>query len=220
MDTYLHSLEGVAGHYQVPPLRTHHISSPPPYSLPSPHSSDHPDHTYHPIRFHLDLAEGLQASCDLELLNPGHEGEQFMSCSSSDPKVFRQQVQATWRTISLSRPSGQTPLSQHIYQIQNRISQEAANLRARGQRICVILATDGLPSDNPKGIWGGARDSFQEALNSLHGLPVWFVVRLLTDAKNVVAYYNDLDQQVIIFCHSFILKHAKMTYLRPAGSQL
>ena len=104
----------------------------------------------------------------------------------------------TWRTISLSRPRGQTPLSEHIHQIHDRISHEAANLRARGQRICIILATDGLPSDNPQWLWGGAKESFRQALNSLHGLPVWLVVRLLTDEARVVRYYNELDQQVML----------------------
>lgn len=152
------------------------------------------------MKFQLDLAEGLQASCDLQLLNPGHEGEQFMSCSSSNMTQFKQEIAASWRTIKLSYPRYRTPLSQHIYQIHGRISQEAPNLRARGQRICVILATDGLPSDNPRNVRGGPKESFRQALNSLHGLPVWVVVRLLTDEDAVVDYYNDLDQQVE-YCH-------------------
>ena len=156
------------------------------------------------IKFHLDLAAGLQASCDLQLLNPGHEGEQFMSCSSSNPRQFQQQVAATWRTIKLSYPHTRTPLSEHIHQIHRRILPEAASLRAKGERICIILATDGLPSDNPNNIRGGAKESFRQALNSLHGLPVWVVVRLLTDEDDVVEYYNDLDQQVA-YCRIVVM---------------
>ena len=150
----------------------------------------------HCLKFHLKLAEELHAPCDFQLLNPGYDGEQFLTCSNPNPELFKQEVAKTWKTIKLSFPQYKTPLSWHIQQIHDRVYRESNDLRARGERICVILATDGLPSDNPKGVRGGAREAFRQALNSLHGLPVWVVVRLLTDEDNVVEYWNDLDQQV------------------------
>ena len=161
------------------------------------------------VKFHLKLAVGLEAPCVLQLLNPGHEGKQFMSCSNSCyPRIFRQQVSATWRTIERSHPQSKrsrTPLTEYIYQIHARIVDEADRLCAKGQRICIILVTDGLPSDNPYGAHGGPREAFRQALNSLCRLPVWVVVRLATDEETVVEYYNDLDQQVA-YCHVVVLR--------------
>ena len=53
----------------------------------------------------------------------------------------------------------------------------------KNQRVCVVIATDGTPTDN----------GFQEALGRLQALPVWVVVRLCTDEDSVIDYYNDLD---------------------------
>ena len=148
------------------------------------------------MKLHLYLSEGLQASCYLQLLNPGHDGQQFMSCSSSDPGEFKKQIAASWQTIKNTYPLHGTPLSKHIYHIYDRVRKEEASLNAKGQRVCVILATDGLPTDNPKHVKEGPKEAFRQALNSLHELPVWVVVRLLTDEEEVVDYYNNLDQQV------------------------
>jgi len=148
------------------------------------------------MTFHLSLASDLHAPCDLRLLNPGRGGSQIMNCSSEDPKRFKAEVASARKTIMGTYPQYQTPLTHHVYQVHDRLQREAPQLRARGQRVCVILATDGLPSDNPRRVRGGPKEAFRQALNSLHGLPVWVVIRLLTDDEDVVDYWNDLDQQV------------------------
>jgi hypothetical protein len=69
----------------------------------------------------------------------------------------------------------------------------APALRAVGRRIAVIIATDGLPTDE-RGYGGeGYQQEFVEALRLLEGLPVWVVIRLCTDDDDVVAFYNKLD---------------------------
>lgn len=59
----------------------------------------------------------------------------------------------------------------------------APALLMKNQRVCVVIATDGTPTD----------DGFKEALRRLQALPVWVVVRLCTDEGSVIDYYNDLD---------------------------
>jgi len=44
-------------------------------------------------------------------------------------------------------PSGVTPLTQHIMDIEEHISGMAAELRRTGKIVAIILATDGLPTD-------------------------------------------------------------------------
>merc|ERR1719203_1624395 len=72
----------------------------------------------------------------------------------------------------------------------------APALTSQGKRVAIILATDGLPSDD-RGM-GGEREKreFVETLRSLEGLPVWIVVRLCTDDDDVVEFYNELDAQL------------------------
>lgn len=60
-------------------------------------------------------------------------------------------------------------------------------------QVAVILATDGLPTDDQG--YGGEEitQEFLRALRSLEGLPIWLVIRLCTDEENVTDFYNKLD---------------------------
>jgi hypothetical protein len=69
-------------------------------------------------------------------------------------------------------------------------------LQATGQKVAIILATDGLPSDSFGACNSRTREEFETNLLSLAGLPVWLVVRLCTDEDSVVEYYNNLDNQL------------------------
>jgi hypothetical protein len=62
----------------------------------------------------------------------------------------------------------------------------APSLRANGQRAAVIIATDGESTDG----------SVAEAMKPLQKLPVWIVVRLATDAPNVVKYWDEIDREL------------------------
>ena len=61
------------------------------------------------------------------------------------------------------------------------------------RQVAVILATDGLPTDDQG--YGGDEitQEFIRALRSLEGLPIWLVIRLCTDEENVTDFYNQLD---------------------------
>ena len=80
-------------------------------------------------------------------------------------------------------PQGLTPLAAATNRITAKIVPMAPALLIKNQRVCVVIATDGTPTD----------DGFQEALGRLQALPVWVVVRLCTDEDPVIDYYNDLD---------------------------
>jgi hypothetical protein len=69
-------------------------------------------------------------------------------------------------------------------------------LQRLGRKVVIVIATDGLPS-NENDQRGPKHDQeFVEALRLLEGLPVWVVVRLCTDDKKTVDFYNDLDSQL------------------------
>lgn len=99
--------------------------------------------------------------------------------------------------ISKAYPSGVTPLTQHIYEIRNLIVNDMLEiLRQNGQKVSIIIATDGLPSDD-QGVSGEYEEqNFINSLKSLEGLPVWIVVRLCTSNDSVVEFYNNLDRQL------------------------
>merc|ERR1719453_2226595 len=135
------------------------------------------------------MSEALGARTDFHLLNPAPG---FSHCSvrpnawSDIPPLGRGVDVATLqRSLERVSPSGGTPLTEAVMQIVSLVQPMAARLRAAGQSVCVIICTDGVPNDQP---------SFVQAMRLLQTLPVWCVVRLVTDDDGIVGYWNDLDQ--------------------------
>jgi hypothetical protein len=95
-------------------------------------------------------------------------------------------VDVARRTMQRASPSGVTPLTSHIVQIRDYVAAIMDDLNAEGKKITIVLATDGLPT-NESGIGGDYETNlFTNALRSLEGLPVWIVIRLCTDEEDVV----------------------------------
>jgi hypothetical protein len=83
-------------------------------------------------------------------------------------------------------PGGSTPLCKHIREVTQQIRGMESQLRAAGQKACVIIATDGESSDG----------DIITAMQPLRALPVWVVVRLCTDEDRIVEYWNNIDSQL------------------------
>lgn len=153
------------------------------------------------IDYHIQLAALLKAPTEFRFLNfpsgvsnPKQEFSVAMP-GRQDEESIRADVQEGKRLIK-SSPTGVTPLSEHIYSVRNYVESMSASLKSSGKRVALILATDGLPSDN-----GGVSDhsslhEFQTALKSLEGLPIWIIVRLCTDDERVIDFYSDLDKNL------------------------
>jgi hypothetical protein len=93
---------------------------------------------------------------------------------------------STLNAILEGSPSGGTPLCRHLREVIAQIKSAEPQLRAAGQKACVIIATDGESSDG----------DIATAMAPLKDLPVWVVVRLCTDEERVVNYWNNIDEQL------------------------
>jgi len=85
-----------------------------------------------------------------------------------------------------SSPTGRTPLCARIRDVCAEIAADAPLLRANGQRVCLVIASDGQASDG----------DVAEALRPLRDMPVWIVIRLCTDDDDVVEYWNGVDEEL------------------------
>lgn len=150
------------------------------------------------VNFHAEFAATIEATSVFRLLNdPGHRCESVeFSVGEGGGKFAQDEVQAAKRIMRSCQPTGPTPLTAHIYKIADHVSAMADEMRARGLKAVLILATDGLPTSR-EGI--SSREFSQEfirALQQLQTLPIWLVVRLFTDEEEVVDFYNGLDMQL------------------------
>lgn len=122
--------------------------------------------------------------------------QQFSIAERRGRNCLDEDLAVALQTMRNSTPSGVTPLSQHLIEIRNNLRQMEDDLRRDGTKVVIVLATDGLPTDE-RGYGGSAaQNEFVQALRAFQGLPVWVVVRLCTDEENVVEFYNDLDAQL------------------------
>ena len=139
------------------------------------------------IEYHVQMAALIHAPTTFRLLNnPGaHIGPQEFTVGE-DLSTLDKDVDVARRTMQRASPSGVTPLTSHLVQIRDYVAAIADDLNAEGKKVTIILATDGLPT-NESGIGGDYETNlFTNALRSLEGLPVWIVIRLCTDEEDVV----------------------------------
>lgn len=126
----------------------------------------------------------LQAPTELRLLNaPGNRSRQVLDVGcggdiETDIAAVRNMVQ--------SAPTGRTPLCEHIRSVCHKVEQMAPALRANGQRVVIVIASDGAATDG----------DVASAMRPLQSLPVWVVVRLCTDDERVVEYWNNIDNDL------------------------
>jgi len=150
------------------------------------------------VDYHTQLAALLEAPTTFRLLNnPGaHVGPQEFSIATTGPELIHRDLEVARQTMSRGSPMGVTPLAKHIREIRQQIYELAPTLSNQGRRVAVVIATDGLPT-NEYGISGRqANNEFTEALRSLENLPVWITIRLCTDEDAIVEFYNNIDSQL------------------------
>lgn len=156
------------------------------------------------VEYHIQLAGLMQAPTQFRFLNPpgANVGPQQFSVATTEAKstgnIYNQEVQEAISILRRARPRGCTPLTAHILEIASELEKMAPILRQTGKKVVVVIATDGLPTDE-RGYSGTQHNQeFVQALRMLERYPVWVVIRLCTDEDNVVDFYNDLDEQLEI----------------------
>jgi hypothetical protein len=152
------------------------------------------------VIYHAQMAAALGAPTIFRMLNDprcGPNSRQFsIGECSLDEHVLKEEVDRAKAIMTSTQPGGVTPLIQHIEEIRQMVKELEPNLRGDGCRVAIILATDGLPTDDC-GLGGPAiQQQFVEALRGLEALPVWLVIRLCTDEEEVANFYNSLDEQL------------------------
>ena len=156
------------------------------------------------VKYHIKVADLLQAPTCFRLMNPpgsqvgpqnfvvaAASAEHWRSTDSS-PLTAHDAIQVLHGTS----PGGGTPLTAHIHRIHDQVKTMAPALVRSGGRCVIVVATDGLPTDELGQGGDYQQRLYVDALKSLEGLPIWLVIRLCTDDDEVVKFYNSLDEQL------------------------
>jgi len=136
------------------------------------------------------MSDAMHARTDFHMLNP-RPGVDAISIAADAydriPPLGPCAKHGAVREAMKHSPGGTTPLTEAVMRVVAMIEPRAAELRASGETVAVIIATDGLPDDG---------QSFHQAMQMLQRLPVWLVVRLCTDDEMIVNYWNSMDEQL------------------------
>lgn len=147
------------------------------------------------VQYHARMSGLMEAATIFRLLNhPGADvGPQQFSIANGDgdengdDMTIDQEVDRAIRIMKGASPDEYTPLNHHVREIINHVRGMEGELRKNGQKVAIIIATDGVPSD-------GDKTSFVHYLKELGSLPIWLVFRLCTNEDQVVDFYGDLDK--------------------------
>ena len=149
------------------------------------------------VQYHGSLARDTQAPTAFRMLNPTSLSGKAMGMGVFGNTDFPGAYQNLFQTMQRTSPGGVTPLSRHLREIRSDVVAMQGELERKGKKVCIVLATDGLPSDEQGYSNDRATNEFVQHLRSFNGLPVWVVIRLCTDEEDICDFYNNLDQQVI-----------------------
>lgn len=150
---------------------------------------------------HAEWNARIGTPCEFVLLNPGpgpvREGRDFVRMNSGSESVSSS-LESLHRMLDSTQPGGLTPLRDRLQEIYHRIQAQRMELAESGQRVVLVIATDGLPTSSSSAVsTAGNKIELVEVLNRLgFELSVFIVIRLCTDDDDVVGYYNEVDEEL------------------------
>lgn len=155
-----------------------------------------------------ELRECLAANIRLSSLlqNPSHftllnevgisEGPRSFAIGEDFTVDHETEVDAAVRVINDVKPSGNTPLIEHLITLCDELHDRSDDLKNKSQKVAIIITTDGLPTNE----WGeedeNSKEVFKRILRSLSRLQAWIVIRLCTSDEEVIDFFNTVDLEL------------------------
>jgi hypothetical protein len=136
---------------------------------------------------------------DPNIIIPGGvSGGQYFSLNQTGNLELEQHT--LQRVMAQTRPNGPTLLTKQLNVLREYVVSIAPQLRAQNQTVPIILATQGLPTNEQSISSPQVLGEFIMALRSFEHLPVWVVMRLCTDDEKAFEFYNSIDAQLNLPC--------------------
>lgn len=154
------------------------------------------------VRYHADLNMRLGLATRFALLNrpTATAVQQYMSLYQSGPAQAAQDRASCQAWLEELRqhvtPQGPAPLLTQLKLLRDYIVSIAPQLKAQQHVVPIVMATQGLLTDDRGQPSPALGQAFVEMLKSFADLPVSFVLRLCTDDEQAFEFYNSLDARL------------------------
>jgi len=153
------------------------------------------------VEYHAKLAALIRAPTSFTLLNR-HQDRNFsqkfdVAVTTNDKTLIAEEVEHVKRVMRNEVCRFKTPLTKRLNEIRDSLKNHKDELNAAGQKVVIVIATDGMPTSTEfMGDQISAGNAFVEALKELETFPVWIVIRICTDDRRIVSYYQNVDEQL------------------------
>ena len=143
------------------------------------------------------MEDQIRLACLMEFsslfcLRNGVKGDRKFFVANQNSKSIDDDVQRAIKAIQQAPALGYTPLEKHVQEFTKRVLLLSSILKKQKQKAVCILAVGNLPADGKGFVSEQTKQQFLRNLTELGRLPVWIVIRLCTDDKNVADFYHDL----------------------------
>jgi len=152
------------------------------------------------VAYHADFAARFGLPTRYALLNKPATASsnvsipQFFSMHQSGNLPLEQQILR--HVLDTAVPQGPTPLTTQLRILREHLQSIAPQLAARRQWAAIVIATQGLPTNDSGAKSPAIVQEFVQTLRSLESLPVCIVLRMCTDDEKTFDFYNGLDAQI------------------------
>lgn len=178
----------------------------------------------HMAQEHAQWNMVLGVPCEFHILNPigdpSVEGQGYVMTDATNGPA-EPQLAMLLDFLLRNGPRGVTPLTKRLQDIRRRIEPQRQELMRQGQRIVLIVATDGMPTTQ----WSGQSSTqdkrdLTQALRGLSAIDVHLVLRLCTGEQDTVDYYGEVDREIELNLEVVDDLSAEARELNRVGNQL
>lgn len=146
------------------------------------------------VLHHAEMAGVMGMQTHFRLLNYPGERIGVQEFTVAEPGGdLAQELRMARNILQRTKPSGVTPLTDHLINIEQTIRLFKDELASSDKQVAIVIATDGLPTDASGDENETVQEEFVNALKLMEDLPVWVVVRLCSSDNKVADFYNKLD---------------------------
>lgn len=138
------------------------------------------------------ITSNIRMSMRFALLNrPSEATPQYFTLDKSNTNQ-QQEIQKVREIMTSVQPGGPTNLTKQLHVIQKYVASIAYQLRSTNQKVSVVIATQGLPTNDSGECNAQVTEEFIAALKSFQTFPVHMTMRLCTDDEVVFNFYNHI----------------------------
>lgn len=146
------------------------------------------------VAFHVEMASRFGTPIRFSLLNNPGTGPKYFGLNQSGN--LGQERHIISQSIGSSHPNGAATLASELRILREYVASIESTVRSRGDTVAIIIATQGLPTNEYNQTSPVITQEFVNVLQSFANLPVSVTMRMCSNDDQAIHFYNTLDSRL------------------------